>query len=327
MAPAPQNQEAERAVLGALLLYGEPRYVKGALGRGLLPDHFYWSQHSEIFAACTSLAEQGSKIDPILVAAELDGKHTVEQLDDLTGCVPAAGNLSDYVKLVMTLGVRRERLRATARLREAAERGEDEKFEQILAELRPKPASRGRQTRAQPHLRLVVDGGTGEIVEETRSCPNCQELQDQLDGAAKEIRGWRTRFAKLSREKESEAREHQLHHQAEALFKHWQIKTGHRQSKWSAERFFEAEPLLRKYGLEVFERAIDGIAFNPYTKVRKNGTVQRYDRWATLCKTFCGFEEYACRAPQGWTPTLRIAPQEPVEEAKPKIQAVAERVG
>lgn len=150
------------------------------------------------------------------------------------------------------------------------------------------------------NLRLV-DTSTGELHSPDE---RIAELEDQLAGAHKDIRAWRTRYANLERDKARDARASELWPTAIRLFDVWKQRTGHTRSQWTLDRFFLVEPMLATYGPEMCERAIAGIAHDPYTKRRRNGTIQRFDSWKTCFSAADTFEEMANRAPRDWTPTL-----------------------
>lgn len=319
--PTATDRGAERAVLGALLLYGESRYVAKVVGLGLRPEHFYWSQYGMIFRAVVSLAERRAAIDPILVIAELEAlgekpSFGAAQVEELQAEVPAKGNFGEYASRVIDRALWRERSSATREMVAAVQRYDEEAWEKATAIIAPAPPVRPHQ--ARPALRLVVDGESGEVLEREQRCSNCQTIQDQLDGAEREVRSWRSAHAQLKRERDADAPQDPLWPIAAELFRIWKRETKHLRSPWTADRFYDALPLLKKYGHVVFERAICGIAFDPYTKVRKNGSTQRYDGWETLCKTAGQFEEYANRAPKGWVPTLKIT-SEVAEEKSTEI--------
>jgi replicative DNA helicase len=66
--PLPNSAEAERAILGSVIL--DNGLVSQAIEL-LKPDDFYVPSHRRIFLAMISLFERGSEINPILVGEEL----------------------------------------------------------------------------------------------------------------------------------------------------------------------------------------------------------------------------------------------------------------
>ena len=87
----PQNLEAERGVLGSVLLLNE---VLDEVVEVLAADHFYTDGHRKIFSAIRRLYDNGAQaIDPLTLAEELD-RHS--QLEDIGG--------SSYLEQVLESG-------------------------------------------------------------------------------------------------------------------------------------------------------------------------------------------------------------------------------
>jgi len=125
-----------------------------------------------------------------------------------------------------------------------------------------------------------------------------QHLHDQIAGLETDVRAWRTRHANLKRDKEQEARKHALWPAAVEVFKHWQQTCRHPRSQFTAERFWLVEPFLARHGKELCMMAIDGAAFDPFTKKRKNGSVKRFDDWELIFRNEGKTEEFVNRAPK-----------------------------
>jgi replicative DNA helicase len=105
LAAPPHNLEAEKSVLGAVLL--DDRHLYGLLvEEHLRPEHFYREQHGAVFAAMIELHETDRKIDHLTVAETLRQRGKLEEIggtatiDELAGWVPAAGNARDYGRIV-----------------------------------------------------------------------------------------------------------------------------------------------------------------------------------------------------------------------------------
>ncbi|MFL5831411.1 MAG: replicative DNA helicase [Solirubrobacteraceae bacterium] len=105
IAVPPHNLEAEKSVLGAVLL--DERHLHSLLiEEHLRPQHFYREQHGAVFAAMLELYENDRKIDHLTVAETLrqDGKLEevggAEAIDELAGWVPAAGHAREYGRIV-----------------------------------------------------------------------------------------------------------------------------------------------------------------------------------------------------------------------------------
>ena len=105
IAVPPHNLEAEKSVLGAVLL--DERHLYALLiEEHLRPEHFYREQHGEVLAAMIELHQSDQKIDHLTVAETLRQRGKLEEvggaaaIDELTGWVPAAGHARDYGRIV-----------------------------------------------------------------------------------------------------------------------------------------------------------------------------------------------------------------------------------
>ncbi len=101
----PHNLEAERSVLGAVLL--DDRHLNVLLvEEQLRPEHFYREQHGAVFAAMRELFETDRKIDHLTVAETLRQHGRLEEvggpdaINELAGWVPAAGHAREYGRIV-----------------------------------------------------------------------------------------------------------------------------------------------------------------------------------------------------------------------------------
>jgi len=119
----PHSDEAERGVLGAVLV--ENRQFHKA--RELLgPDHFYSPRHRTIFRALETLIDRGSAVDLLTLTLELEKTAHLEAcggasyLAALTDGVPRAGHVEHYATVVREHAIRRQLLRASQEIAEAA---------------------------------------------------------------------------------------------------------------------------------------------------------------------------------------------------------------
>ena len=67
----PHNLEAERSVLGAILLTGQQALEPIALEEHLQPEHFYREQHALVYTAMLALHQRHEPIDTLTVADQL----------------------------------------------------------------------------------------------------------------------------------------------------------------------------------------------------------------------------------------------------------------
>ena len=105
IAVPPHNLEAEKSVLGAVLL--DERHLHSLLvEEQLRPAHFYREQHGAVFAAMLELYEGDNKIDHLTVSEKLRQHGKLDEvggpaaIDELAGWVPAAGHAREYGRIV-----------------------------------------------------------------------------------------------------------------------------------------------------------------------------------------------------------------------------------
>jgi replicative DNA helicase len=105
IAVPPHNLEAERSVLGAVLI--DDRHLNTLLvEEQLRPEHFYREQHGLVFGAMKALYDHNRKIDHLTVAeilrqdGKLDQVGGEEAIEQLAGWVPAAGHAREYGEIV-----------------------------------------------------------------------------------------------------------------------------------------------------------------------------------------------------------------------------------
>ncbi len=99
----PNNQEAERSVLGAMLQDPEAVLLAQEL---LSPAAFYQPAHRELYDAMISLAVQGKPVDLVTADEELARRGTLEGIGGtaylvrLTQYVPTTANVRAYIDIV-----------------------------------------------------------------------------------------------------------------------------------------------------------------------------------------------------------------------------------
>jgi len=117
----PQNLEAERSVLGALLI-DKDAIVKVA--EFLRPKHFYKDAHGQIYAAILSLYEKREPADMITVPDELKKKKLLSKvggvgyLAELAAAVPTAANIEYYARIVRDNFIKRELIASASKIAE-----------------------------------------------------------------------------------------------------------------------------------------------------------------------------------------------------------------
>ncbi|MBV9465258.1 MAG: replicative DNA helicase, partial [Solirubrobacterales bacterium] len=146
IAVPPHNLEAEKSVLGAVLL--DERHLYPLLvEEHLRPRHFYREQHGAVFEAMLELHEGQRRIDVLTVTETLRQHGKLEELggreaiDELSGWVPAAGHAREYGRIVRDNAQMRELLttsyeiQASVLAREAPARDLVERAERSVLEV------------------------------------------------------------------------------------------------------------------------------------------------------------------------------------------------
>lgn len=111
----PQNIEAEKALLGSVMIRGE---VMHDLVDIVKEASFYSNQHKSIWATLFELHSKGTPIDMLSVSARLKEKNLLDQaggmsyLTEIVNSVPSSTNAEHYGEIVQKKHVMRELLRA-----------------------------------------------------------------------------------------------------------------------------------------------------------------------------------------------------------------------
>ena len=115
----PHNDDAEKSVLGAILIDPEAWYkVSGKIKA----DDFYSNAHKEIYAAMLSLNAKGQPIDVVTVAEELKSRKALEAaggrayVAQLSGEVPTSANASQYADIIADKAILRRLINASSNI-------------------------------------------------------------------------------------------------------------------------------------------------------------------------------------------------------------------
>jgi len=137
--PLPHNLEAERALLGGLLV--SPEFVPYV--RDLDADAFYRDAHGKIWESLQALDDSGSGVDILTLRAHLASRGLLDAaggagyLAGLVDGVPRSTNVEHYAAIVHDAWLRRQRIEAYRALLAACyEGGEDVAEVTAQAELR-----------------------------------------------------------------------------------------------------------------------------------------------------------------------------------------------
>jgi len=155
----PQNIDAERAVLGAILIADGgreaiPRVVE-VLGDDPIRNGFYREAHQRIYAAILNLFERGEPSDLLTVTQELERSNSLENVGgvpyiyEMIESVPTAANVEYYAKMVHCEAMRRRLIRVSSEIyNESFDNSEDvdmllDKAEKSILDIRQESINTG----------------------------------------------------------------------------------------------------------------------------------------------------------------------------------------
>ena len=117
----PNSLEAERSVLGGLLLDNE---AWDGVAERVMPLDFYRKDHQLIFEAMEGLAEKAQPFDVVTISEVLDQKNELEQvgglayLAEVARSTPSASNIVAYAEIVRERSTLRQLIRASNKIAE-----------------------------------------------------------------------------------------------------------------------------------------------------------------------------------------------------------------
>ncbi|MDX2802319.1 replicative DNA helicase [Streptomyces scabiei] len=141
----PNDLDAERAALGALILSGTPktpssRYFGEILDTGLVPDEYYRPAHGTIHQAICDLHAAGDPVDAITLADKLTKTGEINKvggasyLHTLVQAVPTAANGEGYAEIVRAKAYRRSVINSALRILDYAysEEGDEDEVRDMV---------------------------------------------------------------------------------------------------------------------------------------------------------------------------------------------------
>ncbi len=128
----PQNLDAEKSLLGAILISEE---ALPDVTEIVKPKDFYDERHQHIYSAMWNLYERHRPVDLVTVSDELKRKKLIQKaggsayLSELANFTPVAAHAKDYAERVNEAAVRRRLIAAAAAITENAFDGNSETLE------------------------------------------------------------------------------------------------------------------------------------------------------------------------------------------------------
>ncbi len=172
----PQSIEAERAVLGAMLINPE------AVGTGIevlgrIPANvFYMAAHQHVYEAVLALFQKGVPVDATTLveqlsrSGQLDAAGGVSYLAELAGAVPTSANVEHYAKMVLETALLRRLISACTRIAGEAYKADGE-VETLLDKAESDIFSIAEQRQVNPihHVRDLLEDGIHRIEDQMRA--------------------------------------------------------------------------------------------------------------------------------------------------------------
>jgi replicative DNA helicase len=122
----PHSEDAERSLLGAILLEGD---VLTAVMPLVEAEDFYVSAHQRIYEACARLFNDGRRVDAVLIKDTLERNGELEKvggepyLAQLVAQVPSAVGAEDYARIVSEKAVTRNLIHVCTSIQSSAYEG------------------------------------------------------------------------------------------------------------------------------------------------------------------------------------------------------------
>src|ERR1700740_3450090 len=126
--PLPNNLEAERSVLGAVLL--DNNALNAAI-ENLKPEDFFLDQHRRVFTQMIALSEGQQAIDLVTLTdalhrrGDLDASGGAPYLASLADGLPRVTNIEHYARIVKEKAILRNLIHTTHNIQQRAFEGED----------------------------------------------------------------------------------------------------------------------------------------------------------------------------------------------------------
>lgn len=167
------------------------------------------------------------------------------------------------------------------------------------------------------HLYAVdnyVHDENGELVPPHRLLAELEQARVDLKMAQRDVRAKNRRINELERDKVREREDYERRKDVERIWSYWNRRLGQNKAL-TADRFDAVRGMLDEvrlvpaegkrravkepaYSLEDFKSAIDGAWFDPFITKRRNGTKQRHDDLALICRDAKTFESFIAKAPK-----------------------------
>ncbi len=186
----PANEEAEQALLGALLVNNRAFHKVSDF---LRPEHFYDPAHQRIFAAIAETISAGRVASPVTLRPLFDADPELQQegggayLAELAANVVTVVNAADYGRTIHDLFMRRQLIEVTAEAMEEAYRPSLTSPESLIADIEAQVAA----------LRVHAHAGSAELATAADAVEEAVRAAERAQQAANGISGLATGLSDL----------------------------------------------------------------------------------------------------------------------------------
>src|SRR5256885_5636005 len=148
--PLPSNLDAERSILGAILL---DNHALNTAIENVRPEDFFLDQHRRVYVQMIALGESQQAIDLITLTEELHRRGELEAsggapyLSALADGMPRVSNVEHYARIVKEKALLRNLIHATHNIQQRALAGDS--LEDLRTELRETIATLENQSGSQ----------------------------------------------------------------------------------------------------------------------------------------------------------------------------------
>lgn len=183
----PHSLDAERAVLGAMLLDPDATYIVGGV---LKAEDFFREAHRRIYAAIVAVVERGVESDFLTAKNELQKRGDLDEcggpayLASLGDGVPRATNVEYYARIIREKAILRAIIRAADTMKSAAYDASDDAAEIIDA------VERAMVT-------VTQDATPGDLVFLEALVPSAMTLLEQITQTKRPVTGLETGWRAL----------------------------------------------------------------------------------------------------------------------------------
>ena len=165
----PNSQDAERAVLGAILL--APVEITPVVRSKVTEEYFYHAAHQVVFREACALQDEYRSVDIVTLTQRMESDGTLAgvggavYLAELVGAVPTTANVEHYLDIVVEMHQRRQMIQAGYELQaKAFDTTTDAK--DVCGETIRQLVTMGQRETDTKHIGLVVPEALREIQEQ-----------------------------------------------------------------------------------------------------------------------------------------------------------------